>query len=30
MNNEQKYSINDCHYLRTILFIMFERLFFQQ
>jgi hypothetical protein len=30
MNNEQKYFTNDCNYLRTILFIMFERVFFQK
>jgi hypothetical protein len=30
MTNKQKYFINDCHFLRTILFIMFERLFLQQ
>jgi hypothetical protein len=30
MTNKQKYFINDYNILRTIIFIMFERVFFQQ
>jgi hypothetical protein len=28
MKHEQKYFINDCNYLRTILFVMFECMSF--
>jgi hypothetical protein len=28
MINEQKYFINDCNFIRTILFVMLKRTFF--